>query len=46
MAFSIFSREFDHHTEQVHAAEQLLEQTRRRIYQILADDDAGEQDGQ
>src|SRR6266566_2207092 len=28
--------------EQVHAAEQLLEQTRRRIYQILADDDAGE----
>jgi DNA-binding PadR family transcriptional regulator len=32
--------------EQVHAAEQLLEQTRRRIYQILADDDAGEQDGQ
>jgi DNA-binding PadR family transcriptional regulator len=32
--------------EQVLAAEQLLEQTRRRIYQILADDDAGEQDGQ
>ena len=32
--------------EQVHAAEQLLEQTRRRMYQILADDDGGEQDGQ
>ena len=32
--------------EQVHAAEELLEQTRRRMYQILAEDDAGEQDGQ
>src|SRR5215510_7591916 len=30
--------------EQVHAAEQLLEQTRRKMYQILAEDDAGEQD--
>jgi DNA-binding PadR family transcriptional regulator len=30
--------------EQVHAAEELLEQTRRRMYQILAEDDAGEQD--
>ena len=33
-------------TEQVHAAEQLLEQTRRKMYQILAEDDGGEQDGQ
>jgi DNA-binding PadR family transcriptional regulator len=32
--------------EQVHAAEELLEQTRRRMYQILAEDDGGEQDGQ
>ena len=32
--------------EQVHAAEQLLEQTRRKMYQILAEDDGGEQDGQ
>src|SRR5499426_226675 len=32
--------------EQVHAAEQLLEQTRRRMYQILAEDDGDEQDGQ
>src|SRR5262249_61442329 len=31
--------------EQVHAAEQLLEQTRRKIYQILAEDDGGEPDG-
>ena len=30
--------------EQVHAAEQLLEQTRRRMYQILASDASGEQD--
>ena len=30
--------------EQLHAAEELLEQTRRRMYQILAEDDAGEQD--
>jgi DNA-binding PadR family transcriptional regulator len=30
--------------EQVHSAEQLLEQTRRRMYQILAEDDGGEQD--
>ena len=30
--------------EQVHAAEQLLEQTRRRMYQILAEDDGVEQD--
>jgi DNA-binding PadR family transcriptional regulator len=30
--------------EQVHAAEELLEQTRRKMYQILAEDDAGEQD--
>jgi len=30
--------------EQVHAAEQLLEQTRRKMYQILAEDDAAEQD--
>jgi DNA-binding PadR family transcriptional regulator len=30
--------------EQVRAAEQLLEQTRRRIYQILADDPGAEQD--
>jgi DNA-binding PadR family transcriptional regulator len=30
--------------EQVHAAEQLLEQTRRRMYQILAEDDGAEQD--
>jgi DNA-binding PadR family transcriptional regulator len=29
--------------EQIHAAEQLLEQTRRRLYQILADDVSGEQ---
>ena len=28
------------------AAEQLLEQTRRKMYQILAEDDGGEQDGQ
>jgi DNA-binding PadR family transcriptional regulator len=33
-------------TEQVQAAEQLLEQTRRKMYQILAEDDGGEQDGQ
>ena len=32
--------------EQVLAAEELLEQTRRRMYQILAEDDGGEQDGQ
>ena len=32
--------------EQVHAAEQLLEHTRRRMYQILAEDDGDEQDGQ
>src|SRR5215813_983344 len=32
--------------EQIHAAEQLLEQTRRKIYQILAEDDGDEQDGQ
>jgi DNA-binding PadR family transcriptional regulator len=32
--------------EQVHAAEELLEQTRRKMYQILAEDDGGEQDGQ
>jgi len=32
--------------EQIQAAEQLLEQTRRRIYQILAGDDGGEQDEQ
>ena len=31
-------------SEQVHAAEELLEQTRRKMYQILAEDDAGEQD--
>ena len=30
--------------EQVRAAEQLLEQTRRRLYQILADDDADDDD--
>jgi len=30
--------------EQVHAAEQLLEQTRRKMYQILAEDDGAEQD--
>ncbi len=30
--------------EQIQAAEQLLEQTRRRMYQILAGDDGGEQD--
>jgi DNA-binding PadR family transcriptional regulator len=30
--------------EQVHAAEQLLEQTRRKMYQILAEDDGDEQD--
>ena len=30
--------------EQIHAAERLLEQTRRRLYQILADDTGGEQD--
>jgi DNA-binding PadR family transcriptional regulator len=29
---------------QIHAAERLLEQTRRRLYQILADDMSGEQD--
>jgi len=28
--------------EQIHAAEQLLEQTRRKLYQILADDDEGD----
>jgi DNA-binding PadR family transcriptional regulator len=32
--------------DQVNAAEQLLEQTRRRIYQILAGDAGGEQDEQ
>jgi DNA-binding PadR family transcriptional regulator len=32
--------------EQIHAAERLLEQTRRRLYQILADDMSGEQDEQ
>ena len=32
--------------EQVHAAERLLERTRRRLYQILADDMTGEQDEQ
>ncbi|HUY49857.1 MAG TPA: PadR family transcriptional regulator [Streptosporangiaceae bacterium] len=32
--------------EQIHAAEQLLEQTRRRMYQILASDVPGEQDEQ
>jgi predicted ATPase len=30
--------------EQVRAAERLLEQTRRRLYQILADDESGEPD--
>jgi DNA-binding PadR family transcriptional regulator len=30
--------------EQLRAAERLLEQTRRRLYQILADDTSGEQD--
>jgi hypothetical protein len=30
--------------DQVRAAEELLEQTRRRMYQILADDVRGEQD--
>ena len=30
--------------EQVQAAERLLEQTRRRLYQILADDDTGDAD--
>ncbi len=30
--------------EQIHTAERLLERTRRRLYQILADDAAGEQD--
>jgi DNA-binding PadR family transcriptional regulator len=30
--------------EQIHAAERLLEQTRRRLYQILADDMSGEHD--
>ena len=29
-------------SEQVRAAERLLEQTRRRLYQILADDQAGQ----
>jgi DNA-binding PadR family transcriptional regulator len=29
---------------QIHAAERLLEQTRRRLYQILAEDSSGEQD--
>jgi hypothetical protein len=28
----------------VRAAERLLEQTRRRLYQILADDESGEPD--
>jgi len=32
--------------EQIHAAEQLLDQTRRRMYQILAGDVHGEQDEQ
>jgi DNA-binding PadR family transcriptional regulator len=32
--------------EQIHAAERLLEQTRRRLYQILADDMSGEHDEQ
>jgi DNA-binding PadR family transcriptional regulator len=32
--------------EQIHAAEQLLERTRRRMYQILASDASGEQDEQ
>ena len=32
--------------EQIHAAEQLLEQTRRQMYQILASDEPGEQDEQ
>jgi hypothetical protein len=31
---------------QIHAAERLLEQTRRRLYQILADDMSGEPDEQ
>jgi DNA-binding PadR family transcriptional regulator len=30
--------------EQIHEAEQLLEQTRRRLYQILAEDDEDEED--
>jgi DNA-binding PadR family transcriptional regulator len=30
--------------EQINAAERLLEQTRRRLYQILAEDPSGEQD--
>jgi DNA-binding PadR family transcriptional regulator len=30
--------------EQIHEAEQLLEQTRRRLYQILADDDQDDED--
>ena len=30
--------------EQIHTAERLLEQTRRRLYQLLADDTDGEQD--
>jgi DNA-binding PadR family transcriptional regulator len=32
--------------EQIHAAEQLLEQTRRKVYQILASDAGSEQDEQ
>jgi hypothetical protein len=32
--------------EQIHAAEQLLERTRRQMYQILASDASGEQDEQ
>ncbi len=32
--------------EQIHAAEQLLQQTRRKLYQILADDAADEHDEQ
>jgi hypothetical protein len=30
--------------EQIREAEQLLEQTRRRLYQILADDDEDDED--
>jgi DNA-binding PadR family transcriptional regulator len=33
-------------SEQVRAAERLLEQTRRRLYQILADDQAGQDESQ
>jgi hypothetical protein len=32
--------------EQIHAAEQLLEQTRSRMYQILASDAGSDQDDQ